>query len=187
MRRRVKRRLVAAILVAILLALAAWYASLPRQKYIKVATLREITFAPPPPASSCSPACPAGVSCVGGACAPGAPPVFVFAFSGPVDPAVAGSMASLRGFTPDGGLPPAAAGFAAQVVAALLAKGGVPFSPTLGPSPDAVSTNALPAGLQGGMLLAPLSISGRGEMWFALPPKAPRAGAASAGGAAGGW
>ena len=158
MRRKTRTRLVAVIVVAIVIVAAAWYATRrggPTQ-YLKLTTLQNITFTPPPLSS--------GATCTGALCAK-APPILAFTFSGAVEPAdVLGGTAVLKSFAIDPSTPPATAAAAAKVVGALLTKGGVPFAPVLRP-PATVTTNAMPAALLGAGIPA-ITFTGVGEMWF---------------------
>lgn len=161
MKGRTKKRLLAAIIVALVVVAAVWYAQ-TRPTYKVLTTLREVAFLPAAPPSVCPADCPAGEACVAGECVTPLP-TLTFTFSEPIDPtAIAGTTAILKSFVPDPGTPPDAA-------AALLASirsGGVPFSPVLVP-PSTITTNAMPAALNGS---AAFLIWGSGEVWLATPP-----------------
>ena len=172
MNKSTKNQLIASIIVAIIAVLAVWYITLPRQQYNKLATLVGITFLPPPPPSSCSPACAAGNVCVNGTCAP-PDPILTFTFSQPITPAdVEGTTASLKDFKLSSGVGPKVAPVATAIIEALLLDGGVPFTPVIS-SPTTITSNTISTALQDQLtrmgLVAQLSFAGTGEMWFAIP------------------
>jgi hypothetical protein len=168
MKRATKNQLLAVTTIAIVAVIATWYAVLPRQQYNKLSTLTGISFQPSPPPSTCSPTCTPPEVCLKGAC--GAPlPTFTFTFSSAI-PAelVKGTTATLKGFKVGPGTDAATAAAAAVIVGALLKGGGVPFAPVLS-TPTTIVSNSVPAALASLKSLSPLSFTGNGDMWFAVP------------------
>lgn len=160
MLRRTKDELVAVIILALVAVFAAWYATYPRRRYAKVATLVGIEVHPPPPPSEECGSCPAGTTCVGRVCSE-VPPVVAFRFSEPLPKALAvDQSALLKSFNSNDPLAP-------QVVAALTANGGVPFIPVFSPLRTEVVTNSAPAAIYGVVPPGGVTLSGSGVMWFA--------------------
>ena len=148
MKREYKRALTTTIVIAIAIILLFWYMTLPHGKVSKNSTLVGIDFLPPP--------CP-GPSC---------PPILTFTFSQPIlADDIAGTTATLRSLTVDSGTDSAAAD---SLVATLVNRGGVPFTPVLSPDGYSITTNSMPSATAS-LQASALSFKGQGEMWFALP------------------
>jgi hypothetical protein len=150
-----KNQLIAVVIVALIAVIVAWYI-VTRQKYYQNATLTQIQYTPPT----------------------GDPPYLVFTFSQPLDPTqVKGTTAVLKSFQVSS-ISPTPAAIAEPFVALLTqgpqvsgkAQGPAPFVPTLAPvAPAALTTNTLPAQVSAYTL--PMTITGTGTMWFAVPKK----------------
>lgn len=170
MKGKTKNQLIAVIIIAIIAVIVTWYITLPRQQYNKLSTLTGISFQPSPPPSTCSPACTSPQVCLKGAC--GAPlPNFTFTFSSAIPAStVEGTTAALKDFKVSPGTDPATAAAAGTLIEALLKGGGVPFAPVLS-TPTTIISNSMPAALASLQNLSPLSFTGNGDMWFAIPMK----------------
>jgi hypothetical protein len=171
MKGKTKNQLIAVIIVAIIAVIATWYITLPRQQYTKLSTLTGISFQPSPPPTTCSPACTAPSVCLGGKCGPPLPN-FVFTFSQPIaTSSVNGTTAFLKDFKVSPGTDPTTAANATTLINALLKDGGVPFPPVLSGDGLTITSNSMPAALASLPGLSPLSFTGTGDMWFAIPMK----------------
>ena len=143
MKRGDKNLMIATIVLAIIIILLFWYITLPSQKYYKLETLTGITFQP----------------CNGDSC----PPIFTFTFSQPIaESSILSTTAYLKSFKADPNADPAAGG----LIASLLYGGGVPFVPVPGVDALTITSNSMPNAIS---QATPLSVTGHGIMWFALP------------------
>lgn len=146
-----KKQLLAVVILALIAVFVAWYI-VTRQTYYQIGTLTQINYTP----------------------TTGAPPYLVFTFSSPLDPSqVTGTTAVLKSFTisPSSPTPPSTA---APLVTLLTAgpnnQGPAPFVPTFTASvPNVITTNTLPSGAT--TFTQPMTITGNGMMWFAVPKK----------------
>ena len=179
MRSRTKLQLIATVLLLLIAVAVTFYATYPRQKYMKIDTLKGITIRPVPPSVTGCVSCPSGQVCAGNNLCLIVPPVISFEFSASLPPDIASDKtALLKSFVVDPSLAasnPALSSAATDMVNALVLNGGVPFAPELTPMRTEVTTNSVPAALQPHVAALPpdgISFGGTGEMWFALPPRA---------------
>ena len=162
-----KKKLVAAILAMLLVVIITWSYNFPHQKYIKLATLTEISYQPRPPSTVCSPACKKHQTCIAGSC--GTPlPALTFTFNSDLPADVKGTLAIFKEFTASSSSHKDAAAVKV-LIDALLHNGGVPFVPHI-KSPNSVASNSMPARLVH-EALGPITLTGTGVMWFAKPIK----------------
>jgi hypothetical protein len=149
MRRRVRNQLAAIVVVALIVVATVWFLT-TRQVFFQNTTLAQIDYSP------------------------ASPPYLTFTFSSPLIPSqVAGTTAVLKSFavgatSPTGAA--AAAPFLALLVSGANGQGPAPFVPEYtSADPSVISTNTLPAGAS--TFAEPMTITGQGMMWFALPMK----------------
>lgn len=144
MRSSTKNHLIAIVVTAIIILIAVWYITYPRQSYNKVYTLYEIIYNPPPNAG----------------------PALTFNFSSSIDPSLVYGNAVVKDFTISPNTRLEDMNDATIVINALLDNGGVPFIPTE-TTQTSITSNAIPSKLLN--LTNSITINGSGVMWFSIP------------------